>query len=125
MTSSLTLAVVSINLALLFYTVGVWAERLARRLKPWHLALFWLGLASDTTGTTVMGELAGRFMFNVHGITGMTAIILMAIHAVWASVVLLRGDEQSIRQFHRFSVFVWGIWLVPFLSGMMLAMGRS
>jgi hypothetical protein len=31
--------------ALIFYSVGVWSERIARYLKPWHVAAFWTGLA--------------------------------------------------------------------------------
>lgn len=125
MGNSITVAIVAINLALLFYTVGVWSERLAGRLLPWHLAFFWLGLAADATGTRMMEKIAGRFIFNLHGVTGLAAIILMGIHAVWASFVLLRRDEYAIRKFHRFSVFVWGIWLIPFLNGMSQAMSRS
>jgi hypothetical protein len=36
-----------ITLALIFYSVGVWSERLARYLKPWHVAAFWTGAASS------------------------------------------------------------------------------
>jgi len=47
-------SVVLITLALVFYSIGVWSERLAGRLKGWHLAFFWLGLICDTTGTGIM-----------------------------------------------------------------------
>ncbi|MBM4129467.1 hypothetical protein FJ250_00345 [bacterium] len=40
-----------ITLALVFYTVGVWAERLARYLKPWHVVAFWVGFVFDVGGT--------------------------------------------------------------------------
>lgn len=33
-------AVVFINLALVLYTVGVWAEKLQKRLKVWHVVVF-------------------------------------------------------------------------------------
>ena len=62
-------------------------------------------------------------MFDVHGVTGVLAIILMFLHAVWATVVLVRKDEQWINKFHRFSVAVWVIWLIPYLSPMFLAIG--
>lgn len=29
-----------ISLALVFYSIGVWAERIAGRLKVWHLVFF-------------------------------------------------------------------------------------
>jgi uncharacterized repeat protein (TIGR03987 family) len=61
--------------------------------------------------------------FDLHGSTGLLAIILMFIHAVWATIVLLREDERWITSFHRFSVTVWLIWLVPFFSPMFFALG--
>ncbi len=112
-----------ISLALVFYSIGVWSERIQGRLKPWHLVFFFLGLICDTWGTGLMFDFVGGMMFDLHGITGLIAIILMAVHAVWALVVLLRKDENAIRNFHRFSVTVWVIWLVPYLSPMFFAIG--
>lgn len=111
-----------ITLALIFYSIGVWSERFSGRLKPWHLAFFWLGLVCDTWGTGLMLEMAGGLTFDIHGLTGLLAIVLMLIHAVWATAVLLKKDEQRIRTFHRFSVAVWAIWLVPYFSPMFFAM---
>ena len=41
-------AVIIINLALLFYSIGVWSERIQGRLKVWHTDFFCLGLVCDT-----------------------------------------------------------------------------
>ena len=46
----------------------------------------------------------------------------MAAHAAWAIVVLLRGRENELVGFHRFSLGVWGLWLVPYVAGMASAM---
>jgi len=113
-------AVVFITSALVFYTVAVWSERIAGRLKGWHLVFFWLGLAADVVGTGQMFRIAGGISPSFHGVTGVLAILLMAVHTVWATVVLLRRDEHAIRNFHKFSVVVWAIWLVPFVSGAIL-----
>lgn len=114
-------ATVVITAALLLYTVGVWSERFAGRLKPWHLVFFWAGLACDTIGTGMMIEYVGGLTTDVHGITGVIAILLMLVHAAWATVVLVRRDERWILRFHRFSVFVWAIWLIPYFSPMVIA----
>ena len=116
------LSTVFITLALVFYSIGVWSERIAGRLKPWHLVFFWLGLICDTVGTALMMEMAGGLTFGVHGVTGVTAILLMVVHAIWATVVLIRKDEVAIRNFHKFSVAVWVIWLIPYLSGAVFGM---
>ena len=117
-----TLPMIIISLALVFYSIGVWSERFAGRLRPWHLAFFWLGLVFDTWGTGMMLELAGGLSYDLHGLTGLLAIILMFIHAVWATIVLIRKDEKLITSFHKFSVAVWVIWLVPYLSPMIFGM---
>ena len=107
-----------ITLALVFYSIGVWSERFQGSLKAWHLVFFWLGLVCDTLGTGKMFELVGGMSFDVHGITGLIAIILMLIHAIWATSVLLRKDQKLILSFHRFSIVVWLIWLIPYFSPM-------
>ena len=115
-------ATIVITLALVFYSFGVWSERIAGKLRIWHLIFFWLGLICDTWGTGMMFEMAGGMTFDVHGISGLTAIILMFIHAVWATIVLMKKDERWIYRFHKFSVFVWVVWLIPYFSPMFFAL---
>jgi uncharacterized repeat protein (TIGR03987 family) len=122
MTGNLLIATVLISLALVFYSIGVWSERLAGRLKSWHLIFFWTGLVFDTTGTGIMFEMAGRIGADIHSLTGIIAIVLMLVHAVWATVVLVCRDEKAIRNFHYFSVFVWAIWLIPYFTGFFVSM---
>lgn len=107
-----------ITAALVFYSIGVWAERFTGRLKGWHLVFFVLGLICDTWGTGLMFQYVGGMAFDVHGISGVIAIVLMLIHAVWALVVLLKKDEQALLNFHKFSLAVWLIWLIPYFSPM-------
>ena len=118
-------AVIAITTALILYTIGVWSEHRAKVLKPVHLAFFWFGLCADTTGTAMMSQLAdgsGGGLMSAHGITGLIAIILMLVHAVWATAVLVRRDEKAMHTFHRLSIIVWTIWLIPFVLGMMMGM---
>lgn len=115
-------ASIIITSALVFYSIGVWSERIQGRLKPWHLAFFVLGLTCDTWGTGLMFEYVGGMAFDIHGISGLIAIVLMLIHAVWALVVLIRKDEKAITNFHKFSVIVWLIWLIPYFSPMFFSL---
>ncbi|MEI6851739.1 MAG: HsmA family protein, partial [Bacteroidota bacterium] len=72
-------------------------------------------------GTGAMGKMVGSLIqFNFHGMTGLAAILLMLFHAVWASIVMLRKDEKLILKFHKFSIVVWIIWLIPMITGMIL-----
>ncbi len=120
MTTTLLLAIIFIVLALVSYSIGVWSEKFAGRLKGWHLVFFWVGLVSDTSGTTIMSTIS-RTALNAHAITGRIAILLMFIHTIWATIVLIRRDENAIVNFHKFSIFVWGVWLIPFFTGFFVA----
>ena len=104
-----------ITLALVFYSLGVWAERLSRFLKPWHVAAFWTGFAFDVSGTLGMHQISdGPFdLQEPHTLTGQIALWLMFAHAIWASRVIRKGSEKELRGFHRYSLVVWIIWLIP------------
>jgi len=117
-------AVIVINLALLFYSIGVWSERIQGRLKIWHTVFFWLGLVCDIWETGMMFDFVGGMTFDIHGISGLLAIILMFVHAVWATIVLVKKDENMIVKFHKFSVFVWLVWLIPYFSPMIFQISR-
>ena len=115
-------ASIIITAALIFYSIGVWSERVQGRLKPWHLVFFILGLICDTWGTGMMFEYVGGMTTDVHGISGLLAIILMFIHAAWAAAVLIRKNEKAILNFHKFSLLVWVIWLIPYFSPMIFGL---
>jgi len=118
-------ASILITLALLFYSIGVWAEHLARYLKGWHVWAFWVGLFFDVSGTVAMELIQPGFDWaSSHTITGQIALWLMFAHAAWATRVVRQGNEKIRRQFHRFSLVVWGIWLIPYIGGMFLGMVR-
>ena len=113
-----------ISLALIFYSLGVWAERIVRYLKSWHVAAFWTGFLFDVSGTYAMHRMAaGSFdLTELHTLTGQIALWLMLAHAAWATRVALRGSDDARRTFHRYSLLVWIVWLVPYIGGMLLAM---
>lgn len=124
-TAAVFVAAAVISLALVFYTIGVFAERRAGILKLRHLTFFWLGFLCDSAGTTIMTVIAnggageGSFW---HGATGVLAIALMFFHAVWASIVVWRGNKRWQASFHRLSIGVWLFWLIPYGVGMMIGM---
>jgi len=120
----LILSTTLITLALVFYSLGVWAERIARYLRPWHVVAFWTGFLFDVSGTLAMHRLAeGRFdLRDFHTLSGQIALWLMFAHAIWATWVSRRGTEAARTGFHRFSLVVWAIWLIPYIGGMIIGM---
>lgn len=129
MNEKLILAIGAITLALVFYTTGVFGERKSKCLTKKHVIIFWLGLICDTIGTLTMSSIARSNAITIsaaseklHGITGMLAILLMIFHAVWATWVLYKNDEKQKEAFHKFSITVWLIWLIPYVVGMFIGM---
>jgi len=122
--SLLTISTILISLALVQYSIGIWTERISRRLKAWHLLFFWSGLLFDISGTLAMHKLSGgKFILtDPHTLTGQLALWLMFGHAIWASVVIARNIDSMKDRFHSISIFVWAIWLIPYIGGMVLAM---
>lgn len=120
-------AIILITSALVFYSIGVWSEHLQRVLKWWHVGFFALGLVCDASGTFLMSRIAasgevhaagaGAELNAIMAVTGAAALLLMVIHLGWAVIVLLRNRDAEKKSFHRFSLLVWGIWLIPYLTG--------
>ena len=117
-------AICVITSALVFYTIGVWGERLQKKLRFWHLVFFLLGLLADTVGTALMENIVRLTHLHdeVHTITGMIAILLMFVHAMWAIWTYTKGSEKAKAHFNRFSIVVWIIWLIPYCIGVYLGM---
>ena len=117
-------SVITITLALVFYSLGIWAERISKYLKRWHVILFWTGFTFDVVGTTLMHIMAEN-PFNLldsHTFTGQLALWLMLAHAIWATRVIKKNNEALRSKFHRYSLVVWLIWLIPYFGGMVMGM---
>ena len=126
MSPLLLAAIVFITLALIFYTSCVFGERRSGTLTARHVVIFWLGLFCDTTGTMLMSRIAAQNAGagnSLHAVTGALAIALMLVHAVWAVYTLRRGTEHARQIFHKFSLAVWLVWLIPYVIGMVIGMG--
>lgn len=60
--------------------------------------------------------------FEPHTFTGQLALWLMLIHAIWATITVSKGQEDIRKKFHKYSLFVWFIWLIPYFGGMYIGM---
>lgn len=120
-------AIVLITAALIFYSIGVWAEHLKRKLTWGHVAFFGLGLICDIAGTWTMSRIAAAgggategvagILTTIMSITGAIALIVMAVHFLWAVIVMIRNQPRSREIFHKFSLAVWVLWLIPYFTG--------
>jgi uncharacterized repeat protein (TIGR03987 family) len=124
MSTILIFSTVTITFALIFYSVGVWAERISKYLKAWHVVVFWIGFTFDVSGTLAMHYISDKpFDFtDMHTLTGQIALWLMLAHASWATVVVRKNKTELRKNFHSYSLFVWLIWLIPYIGGMIMGM---
>ena len=78
----------------------------------------------DLSGTFTMGRLTEHplNLLDLHSLTGQIALWLMLIHTIWATSVVRKGSETSRKKFHRYSLTVWLIWLIPYFGGMIMGM---
>lgn len=58
----------------------------------------------------------------LHTVTGVIAILLMFVHALWAIWTYAKGSEKAKAHFNRFSIVVWCIWLIPYFIGVYMGM---
>lgn len=103
-----------ITAALIFYSIGVWGEFIKKNLQKLHVIFFWAGLTCDIIGTTLMFFMAEDLDFDIHALSGGLAILLMLGHAIWATSVERSGTEAQKVNFHKYSIFVWLFWLIPY-----------
>jgi uncharacterized repeat protein (TIGR03987 family) len=110
--------------ALAFYTVGVWSQYRAKRLERRHVILFWAGLLADAAGTAMMFRLAGELSLSPHSISGLLVLALALIHSVAATDIFVRRRQRWLGRFYRVSLVFWVIWMIPFLTGLLIAAHR-
>lgn len=71
-------AVVMVVLALVLYTVAIWAHVISRKLHRWMVFLFAVAFLCDIAGTIAMSSLKSGFSWSLHGIIAWAALLLMA-----------------------------------------------
>ncbi len=105
----------SVTLAFVFYTWGIWGAKRGGEIKTKHVVFLWLGLILDAGGTGLMALQIGFYRMDIHGIIGTLAILLMLVSAIWATVA--KKDAAKTATYLKASVWVWAFWLLPYLYG--------
>lgn len=118
------LSVVLITLALVLYSIGVWLNWRSKRLLPTYIVLFWCGFAADALATKLMGARVERINWDLHTISGYAALALMGTLAAYGTASLMLRKESWQRNFHRFAVPIWIIWVISYATGVYLGIQR-
>lgn len=118
------IAVVLFTVALVLYSTGIWADFFAKRLKLWHVWVFFFGVLVDVIATALTYLSIGGLVFTAHSIIGFISLALMLLHFLWAVMVIRRGNERALSRFHRLSIVIWAIWMTSYLSGLATGMQK-
>lgn len=110
-------AIILVSMAAILYTISILSEKIKKNLEAWMLAVFACGFLCDLGGTILMAALSGTvFPAKPHTFFGYSALLIMAIHLLWAFQAV-RGSENQKKRFSRFSLIAWFVWVSAFLSG--------
>ncbi len=117
--------VVSINLALIAYTAGMFGVYRRRRATAFVLGAFAVAVAFDVLATGCMVAGSRRPWFSPHGLVGYLALVVMvvAVSRLWGLRRQGRDVEipDPLRGFLRVAYVVW---LIAYAIGVALAMAR-
>jgi len=116
--------VVTVNLALVGYTVGVIAAR-KRRVTPGALAFFTIALVLDFVATGCMMIGSHKPWFTPHGLVGFAALAAMVVLVPLLWRARGRSPEQLIPE--GLYVYMWLAylaWVAAYLVGATIAMRR-
>jgi len=105
--------------ALSLYSTAIWAERLSHKLSRWMIVVFIAAFTCDLMGTslmTLMTHHAGHHHISVHLMCGLTALVIMCLHLLWALFTIWKKGRAE-KLFHSFSLYAWVIWLAAFITG--------
>jgi len=78
----------------------------------------------DALATALTFMEVGGIVWTPHAIMGFISLGLMTIHFGWAVHVIRRGVEHALVNFHKLSLFVWSVWMISYLSGFLLGIGK-
>ncbi len=117
------IATVLFTLALILYSTAIWSGRKSQQLQLWQIIVFFLGVSSDAWGVWITVEFIGAIVLTPHAIFGFTALLLMSLHFLWVLSLFITNKQQTLRT-HRFGLFVWGIWMLSYLSGFVTGLDK-
>lgn len=117
--------VITVNLALIAYTVGVIAAHRGHRASAFVLGVFALGVVFDLVATGCMMAGSHKPWFTPHGIVGYLALAVMVVAVARLWSLRAKGPDAEIpaglRGFMRIAYIAW---LVAYAIGAALAANR-
>ena len=126
MNSILLTGTIIVNLALVFYSVGIFIEQRRRRVSRVVVGFLTAGVVFDVvaTGCMIVGSSSGPF--TAHGLLGFSSLAAMLLETGFAwRHRLKQGDAEVPTWLHRYSRLAYGWWIVAYVTGAILVMSKG
>ena len=126
MSPILVTGTIIVNLALVFYTVGIIIEQRGRRVSGAVLGFLTAGVVFDVVATGCMIAGSSKGPFTPHGLLGFSSLAAMLLETGFAWRHRIRqGDEEVPTWLHRYSRLAYGWWIVAYITGAILVMSKG
>jgi uncharacterized repeat protein (TIGR03987 family) len=114
-----------VNLALLFYSIGIFTQQRRHQITRRVLFFLTVGVIFDITATTCMIIGSTNTPFSLHGILGYSSLTGMTIETILAWRHRLgRGEAEVTGGLHLYSRLAYIWWVLAYITGALLVMWR-
>jgi hypothetical protein len=114
-----------VNLALIFYTVGIVLEQRRHRVTRNVIRFLTLGVLFDVTATVCMITGSPNSPFSLHGLLGYSSLTAMLIETFLAWRHRSEHGEAEVgRGLHLYSRIAYIWWVAAYITGALLVMAR-
>ena len=111
MSSTILAGVVTVNLALLAYSIGIFLEQRRHQVTQTVIRFLTIGVVCDVIATGLMIAGSSHGPFTLHGMLGFSALAAMVTETVLAwRHRLARGDAEVSTALHWYTRIAYG-WL--------------
>jgi len=115
--------VILIHIALVLYTIFIFKEHKYKRATKGLLVAITSAVLFDISATVCMMVGVAEEYFTLHGVLGYTALAVMVTEAIfiWKHYLNFGSETPFSKMLNKSSKFGYGLWLVAFFTGEILA----
>lgn len=113
--------IITVQLALISYGVGIFKEQRSHRVKLATLNWLRAGVVFDIVATAMMIAGSSHGAFTLHGMLGFSSLAAMIVETSLAWRHHARhGDDLVPRSLHIYSRIAYGWWIAAYITGAIL-----
>jgi uncharacterized repeat protein (TIGR03987 family) len=116
---NIMIGILSVIVALVLYTIGVWGAFRAHTVNRKHLIYLWVGFVFDVLTTAMMALQVGGIQNDLHSILALIAMFGMLAGAAIGTWAYIAGRDAVSAAVARWLLAPWILWVFVFVWGMM------